>query len=1449
MRDVLLARLARLARLADELRAHGADGDRFAEYAPGILADLAAPAEDGPTASALADAVARLGAAGVEIWTPLRFCARPLAGICAGDAAAYRAALTTLVDLALALAGRDSLALQQGLPAALDAPGCDARVALAALRLGRDWARLGIEPRSLLRLAVPAAIAPGDRLDARLSALADAVAALDALGVEMYEAVVAALAGALAAWPDDDAGAATALAALVGLAAIARAAGHEVHVVFGGVGVALDAAGSRPWLRDEVIALARLMLLRGVAPGALLAHGWPQIAALDEHGARAVIAVAQVDAAGGGDPGPFLAEAARDLAGASDDPGHRGRLFAAAASALAAARASGQPARRVWSGAAPVIARALMAGPAVGVAALDTVTAMLRAGIDAGPACENGLAVALASAEDAPGRFAPLIALATALAEAGVSPLYPLRYAARAAVAIADDDAAFATLLAAVLGAARALAARGFPAEDMLGAAFFDLARGLGVDAVVALLGRLDELAAAMADTSDGTRSAGYALSAALAAARGAPWGLEAVGDLARRCAALGAAPTLVVQRAGPALFALAGGDRHAFAAAVDGLIAAIGALRRRDRDAVGGIADSLAQAVAAAGDQRRSGLANATMALAQRLSARGAPVPGGLGDVVAALADPADALDARLAVIERALGAADAAALGSALGDHVSALVVLAGADVTLFARLIAALSGALRRLSDGGIDAATARDVLGPALRAMSAGAAALRLLPALAELIAVNGGSDRALVRQAAAVAARVCAGDGDALLALAAHVLRRTPSGAPAELIAAVMAHAGLVGDAAGARGVVDDIARLLGNPVVVERVGECVALFDALKPLTRAAPAAWRETIVPIVVSQGPAAPEALLELTRLGEHARDRRAQALIKRFATQEGVRCVDLMAGVLVAGIRDGAIADLGAEAADLVEFVRGAPFADARAYAAWRAIHADPTLTSVERRAAIDRLGSDLARLAQAVRAGEPTRADEAHPLFAQVLYHVFPPAAGVGRDAYRALYDGFTDHPAHLDRFAPPGAPRAADYALAAGGYRVRDGERLDPAPWAAVRAAAAAIAAQPAEDDAALGRDLFAAWIEGRIGREPDRGALIARVLAAHRRARGPLPDDLDSVLGMIACRDALADGGRDVVRDALAAHRAQDPERYDRRARVRLAPRSAIGPGLARAVRLTVAAARTGEVPRDEALARLGRQLAGFADQDEVARFVDLDEAAVDARLAGLARDDATVILGDEHLRVLGDLVGADIAAMQRELFGDNDRRGKLEHRLGGGATRRLRLAATKRRAHAAVGFCEGVCTARDRGLWDDPEFLQVVAWDEVGRAQGGMHLYALRGAHGDALVAPGINPSLRLLGEVGAAAFLGAALDFARRCADAWGFAHAWVPTATYIASNRAAVYDALAGLGLKRRAIPGARFTAYDYAEVWEIPARGAAALPPGCAALEARSSKLEA
>ena len=49
--------------------------------------------------------------------------------------------------------------------------------------------------------------------------------------------------------------------------------------------------------------------------------------------------------------------------------------------------------------------------------------------------------------------------------------------------------------------------------------------------------------------------------------------------------------------------------------------------------------------------------------------------------------------------------------------------------------------------------------------------------------------------------------------------------------------------------------------------------------------------------------------------------------------------------------------------------------------------------------------------------------------------------------------------------------------------------------------------------------------------------------------------------------------------------------------------------------------------------------------------------------------------------LGEEHERVLSDLVGQELAGMERELFGDSSTKGKLEYeRRESGAYVTLRL-------------------------------------------------------------------------------------------------------------------------------------------------------------------------
>jgi hypothetical protein len=343
-----------------------------------------------------------------------------------------------------------------------------------------------------------------------------------------------------------------------------------------------------------------------------------------------------------------------------------------------------------------------------------------------------------------------------------------------------------------------------------------------------------------------------------------------------------------------------------------------------------------------------------------------------------------------------------------------------------------------------------------------------------------------------------------------------------------------------------------------------------------------------------------------------------------------------------------------------------------------------------------------------------------------------------------------------------------------------------------------------------------------------------REDLLKRIYGIYRRSHPPLPDGAADASELLAHREFLADPAKEIIQDALRAHRLADPPRYEDRARAKVAPPARIGKGLARAVRATVADAASGALARPLAAERLRRQLAAFACTDEaVERLISGGAAGLDETLASLepARNDAP--LGDEHLRVQQDLYGGDLAAMQRELFGGAGGRGKLVYRRNAASPALpIRIAVSKRKAHAVIGYCEGVCTAPDHQLWDDPRFLQAIIWGPEGRACGGVHLLLVEHEGRTHLALPGINPALSLIAEAGEDAVLDAVFAFAQRLVQAWGLGELWIPTDRGIASNRGPIHAALAERPFAKRRIPSTRFSyapyAYSFDEVLIVTGR---------------------
>jgi hypothetical protein len=211
---------------------------------------------------------------------------------------------------------------------------------------------------------------------------------------------------------------------------------------------------------------------------------------------------------------------------------------------------------------------------------------------------------------------------------------------------------------------------------------------------------------------------------------------------------------------------------------------------------------------------------------------------------------------------------------------------------------------------------------------------------------------------------------------------------------------------------------------------------------------------------------------------------------------------------------------------------------------------------------------------------------------------------------------------------------------------------------------------------------------------------------------------------------------------------------------------------------------------------------------------------------------------------GKEIHRIHADFVGQLVQAMQRELHGSPERPGALEYRASSDSLE-LEFELTKRKAHAAVGYCEGVCTATDVALWNRPEFLQCVFWDDEGVAQGGMHLLIVEEDGRRYLTLPGINPSVRLLARVDASVFLDAVVDYGWRLARQLGLQGVWVPASPAIHSNRRAIHEELVRRAWPLRAGQMHPFSTepfrYTFDQVLEAPER----YLPGVPAPEGRQN----
>jgi len=1063
-------------------------------------------------------------------------------------------------------------------------------------------------------------------------------------------------------------------------------------------------------------------------------------------------------------------------------------------------QAHGHSLRRTFEDGLPVLREMDERFPGFFSRGFELAERLVKAGTDPGLTLAIGMPRALAGADARPWLEKECIEWAAELAAAGADPEPALSYAVPPMLDLAGTEAeTFQSLRAAVHDFIATLAHSQLDYRDIL---FYDISTLAGNQAnesgaFIALLSRLGELVRLLLQFHDDPHAV---LIKGLPFAAGASahhaWVLEECLDAGIRLAVEGRNPGQFLEHAAQALAEAAGEDREAFRQ----LCAVV---ERRTLEAPDAIWAAV-QASARVSGGRAEWLDQAMTEVLQCLPADDQP-----GEAREELI---------LALPELSAMASDPRGLASLMQTFRSEASSFAGNDPAKGAWLTF------------GVDACAILAGKDPA-----GGCAALRDLARLSRTWA---DSADVILRHGARAAAEMARHDGRFFLdamASCAETARRLKE------IDARDALPRLVAVAAAAGRVRRDrwMEALNLQCDVLSRAGaEQARLVDDLayaEQLLGRWGNAWDSLIAPLLRAQGRYAGSILYVLTQApSQMVREVSDLEVLRDLVTQTGVRALDVLCNLIIPAVQGGTISSLTDHREHLQGFIKDVGCWDADLYGSYRQIVADASLTASERRSRIHALRKGFTDLTAAVRSGVVLPEQERHPLFLSAMTYVFPPSVSATLQAYGQLYAAMADRPQDVSGRDPGPQLRRRTYALGGGSWQLKAGAAKSARVWEPILGALRAFGAAEAsrEPSAKLGWDLLRLWGEGRLGRAEVKAATWPRLLSVVRAASNHVPLEAGTAAQLQEISRVFSDRLRDAVEEALVASKRQDQAMYDRLVREKMTPKARVGPGLMKSVWRQVESYRGRLVGEEEAVRRLLHQLRSFAvDQAAITEILTRVDSIDELRslLERIGPRQANPQPGREVQRIHAELAGQEASAMQRELFGGPQGGGLLEYRAAS-VQLELTCEVTKRRAHAALGFTEGVCVATDVTLWNNPDFLQAAFWDSDGICRGGMHLLAVQDAGRGYLTLPGINPSSYLLEIVEAPTVLDMACDYAWRLAQAWGMSGVWIPAAPEIHSNRQAVREAIAERRWKTRSVRTITFShepfAYSFAEILDVP-----------------------
>jgi len=1400
---------------AAQLEKDGIDPCHFISYVPQAVSAVTRDINE--AASLAEDLAARLKHRYAEewpdTWSELAFCVMPIGKACAGTPVGFRRCLDLLDEIQVTCIAHDIDTvglLQHGVPASAQHEDISVTALTAALEAGLDLAKKGVAPQRFFEIGVSALLAvsgtDADIFDRILKSMYTFLLGLDDRGLTGHYPILCGVESMASVFRNDPEGFIAGLQDTGELCVELKQ--HEISpyaVLEHGVSASFKTARYCPELVPVIFPLALPMAAQGVDPHELLSLGLPSLASEHPDTRSRLVELAMQLAQDGMDSGPFLAYFAPCLSNADTDSGegnyeavldevrrlhislHRGgfRNFMTFQYGLPAVYEGGIRSLTQFTEAVSL--------------AID----IAEAGIDPGPVFEHGYAPAFASLTDPEIQLPSVLKAVQSLIAEGVNPLSLLKWAVPALSELTDAHMTLEQRLHRVCDLIISLEKRDADSSSLLACGIRDIARSAHKEARLfdLFLDNLEGFTDILQEHGiDPHYSLHHGLPRIAEAVRSVPDIMKEAIFFAEDVGRTGLDPGPLLTRGIPCLLTQFSDHTEIRS----GLLTELTSVCRAFADSRLTPITPLDKVIEAIGSEKEisSDEYRAVFTLMRCMADEGLDAtPAVCFGYPEACSLAGDDAERRTALLDCIAGFVRQIAESELDTARICTYVlprILPYASNDVFAFVINTLQS-LHRSGD-----LPEFDMFGVRAASIAAGGDAKIFKTFITDMATTFPEEQRQhhalALKHGSEDAAAVCAGNTavfNRIMAqiriLAEKILTQT------QLTEDGLGQIMCVVNAA-AHEHAEEFERCLKEWIRVTASGavsnggvRIVGQIERMSGFIREQPYLWRDLLLPCISGHGERATRLLqfIEILRADIDSPD--AVLLLKAIVTQKGVRATDIIEGLLHRGLYDSCISSLGDEKDMLLDFLERFPLASPECYRNYKEIMTDEDRDPDQRHEAVEKLSDQIADLGQAVVSGELSKEYIQNSLLSAVLFYVFPPSATVTRNTYMRMILAYGDHPEHVAAWEKRGGPGEEIIHIAAGSYQMRSGIEIDLTPWNFICESFKKNWSGGEDTYLTLGRDLFQIWIEGTLGKAHIRQEFLARIYYFYCRHHPPLPASLDHAENLLKYREFLSDAAREIILSGLNAYRAKEPERYARQAKNKVTPPAKIGKGLLRAIHRTVNTFRDRTIDRDTAKERLTRQLRNFDLTEMLDSILSSTPEDLDRVLKTLKPVEADVELGEEHDRVLSDLAGQELAAMERELYGDSTSPGKIEYRQSeGGASLPLRFQVTKRRCHAPIGYCEGVCTASDKQLWERPDFLQTVIWGPENRARGGMHLLILKEQGKLYLSLPGINPSLGLLNECGAEVVYNTMIAFAKILAERWKLAGVWIPADLYIASNR---------------------------------------------------------